>query len=105
MKRLTKVQHTIFDKLVYSKLRDVFGGEVKYAVGRRPTRRTPWSLLQGCRHHVLEGYGLTETTAGSTFNRPTATEMGSWAGPFPGSVRIADDGEVLLKGDHDMMGY
>ena len=107
VKLLTKVQHTIFDKLVYSKLRDVFGGEVKYAVsGGAALGERLGHFFMGAGIHVLEGYGLTETTAVSTFNRPTATEIGSVGLPIPGgTVRIADDGEILLKGDHVMMGY
>jgi len=107
VKLLTKVQHTVFDKLVYAKLRDVFGGKIKYAVsGGAALGERLGHFFMGAGIHVLEGYGLTETTAVSTFNRPEATEIGSVGLPLPGSsVRIADDGEVLLKGDHIMMGY
>jgi long-chain acyl-CoA synthetase len=107
VKPLTKVQHTIFDKLVYSKLRDVFGGKVKYAVsGGAALGERLGHFFMGAGIHVLEGYGLTETTAVSTFNRPEATEIGSVGLPLPGSrVGIADDGEILLKGDQIMMGY
>jgi long-chain acyl-CoA synthetase len=107
VKPLTKVQHTIFDKLVYSKLRDVFGGKVNYAIsGGAALGERLGHFFMGAGIHVLEGYGLTETTAVATFNRPKATEIGSVGLPVPGgTVRIADDGEVLLKGDHVMMGY
>jgi long-chain acyl-CoA synthetase len=107
VKLLTKVQHSVFDKLVYSKLRDVFGGKIKYAVsGGAALGERLGHFFMGAGIHVLEGYGLTETTAVSTFNRPEATEIGSVGLPLPGaSARIADDGEILLKGDHIMMGY
>jgi long-chain acyl-CoA synthetase len=107
VKPLIKVQHTVFDKLVYSKLRDVFGGQIKYAVsGGAALGERLGHFFMGAGIHVLEGYGLTETTAISTFNRPEATEIGSVGLPLPGTrVGIADDGEILLKGDHIMMGY
>ncbi len=107
IKPLTKIQHAVFDKLVYSKLRDVFGGQVEWAIsGGAPLGDRLGHFFTGVGIHILEGYGLTETTAGSTLNRPGATEIGTVGQPIPGtSVRIADDGEILLKGDHIMQGY
>ncbi|MDH3540196.1 MAG: AMP-dependent synthetase/ligase, partial [Acidimicrobiia bacterium] len=107
VKPLTKVQHAIFDKLVYSKLRAAFGGQVKYAIsGGAALGERLGHFFTGIGIQILEGYGLTETTAGSTLNRPDATEIGSVGQPIPGvTVRIADDGEVLLKGPHIMQGY
>ncbi len=107
VKPLTKIQHAIFDKLVYSKLRDVFGGQVKWAIsGGAALGERLGHFFTGIGIHVLEGYGLTETTAGSTINRPSATEIGTVGQPVPGTtVAIADDGEVLLKGAHIMPGY
>ncbi len=107
IKLLTKIQHAVFDKLVYSKLRDVFGGQVEWAIsGGAPLGDRLGHFFTGVGIHILEGYGLTETTAGSTLNRPGATEIGTVGQPIPGtSVRIADDGEILLKGDHIMEGY
>ncbi|MFO7778371.1 MAG: long-chain fatty acid--CoA ligase [Nitriliruptoraceae bacterium] len=103
----TKVLHTVFDKLVYAKLRGAMGGEIKYAVsggaalGERLTH-----FFMGIGVHVCEGYGLTETTAVSTFNRPSMTRVGTVGKPIPGaSVKIAEDGEVLLRGDHIFQGY
>ncbi len=103
----TKVLHAVFDKLVYNKLRAAMGGEIKYAVsggaalGERLTH-----FFMGIGIHVCEGYGLTETTAVSTFNRPSATRVGTVGQPVPGgSARIADDGEILLAGSHIFQGY
>ncbi len=107
VKPLTKVQHAVFDKLVYSKLREAFGGRVDYAIsGGAALGERLGHFFTGIGIHILEGYGLTETTAGSTLNRPDATEVGSVGQPIPGvSVAIADDGEVLLKGPNIMRGY
>ncbi|MBT8202120.1 MAG: long-chain fatty acid--CoA ligase [Acidimicrobiia bacterium] len=107
VKLLTNLQHTIFDKLVYSKLRDAFGGQVTYAIsGGAALGERLGHFFTGIGVHILEGYGLTETTAGSTLNRPDATEIGSVGPPIPGvTIGIADDGEVLIKGPHVMMGY
>jgi long-chain acyl-CoA synthetase len=106
-KLLTKIQHGLFDRLVYSKLRDVFGGKLKFAVsGGAALGERLGHFFAGAGIEVLEGYGLTETTAVSTFNRPRAIEIGSVGQPLPGgTVAIADDGEILLKGDHIMLGY
>jgi long-chain acyl-CoA synthetase len=96
-----KIKHAVFDRLVYSKLRAALGGQVKYAIsggaalGLRLTH-----FFRGVGITVYEGYGLTESTAASVVNSPTATKPGTVGRPLPGtSVRIADDGEVQLKGD------
>jgi len=103
----TRVLHAIFDKLVYGKLRGAMGGEIKYAIsggaalGERLTH-----FFMGIGIHVCEGYGLTETTAVSTFNRPSLTRVGTVGKPIPGaSAKIADDGEILLGGAHIFQGY
>jgi long-chain acyl-CoA synthetase len=103
----TRVLHTVFDKLVYTKLRGAMGGRVRYAVsggaalGERLTH-----FFNGIGVQVCEGYGLTETTAVSTFNRPTATKVGTVGKPIPGvSVKIAEDGEIMLAGAHIFEGY
>jgi len=103
----TKILHAIFDKLVYTKLRGAMGGEIKYAVsggaalGERLTH-----FFMGIGIHVCEGYGLTETTAVSTFNRPSSTRVGTVGKPVPGgSVKIAEDGEIMLGGSHIFQGY
>jgi len=103
----TNVLHAVFDRLVYSKLRGAMGGEIKYAVsggaalGERLTH-----FFMGIGVHVCEGYGLTETTAVSTFNRPSLTRVGTVGKPIPGaSAKIAEDGEILLGGHHIFQGY
>ncbi len=103
----TKVQHAIFDKLVYGKLRAAMGGNVEYAVsGGAALGERLGHFFNGIGVTILEGYGLTETTAGAAIGRPSANRIGTVGKPVPGaSARIADDGEVLLKGGHVFQGY
>ncbi len=104
---LTKAQHLAFDKLVYSRLRAVMGGKVAYAVsGGGPLGARLGHFFRGIGVTVLEGYGLTETTAGATCNLPDSIRVGSVGRPIPGeTVRIADDGEILLRGENIFRGY
>ncbi|GMR02340.1 MAG: AMP-dependent synthetase/ligase [Acidimicrobiia bacterium] len=103
----TKLAHTVFDKLVYTKIRALFGGEVKYAIsGGAALGARLGHFFRGVGIVVLEGYGLTETTAGSTLNQPKAIRVGTVGRPIQGvSIRIADDGEVLIKGGMVFSGY
>ena len=103
----TRAQHALFDRLVYGKLRAAMGGNVRYAVsGGAALGARLGHFFHGIGVLILEGYGLTETTAGATLNRPDAFKIGTVGKPLPGvSVRIADDGEVLLKGGHIFQGY
>ena len=103
----TKVLHAIFDKLVYSKLRDAMGGRVRVAVsGGAALGERLGHFYNGIGIPILEGYGLTETTAGATINTPAASRVGTIGKPVPGaSVKIADDGEILLKGGLIFQGY
>jgi long-chain acyl-CoA synthetase len=103
----TKVEHALFDKLVYGKLRAAFGGELKYAIsGGAALGSRLGHFFRGIGVTPLEGYGLTETTAGATINRPDAIRIGTVGRPLQGaSIRIADDGEVLIKGGHVFSGY
>jgi len=96
----TKVQHALFDRLVYSKLRNALGGDCSLAVsGGAPLGARLGHYFRGIGVIVYEGYGLTETTAGATVNTPDAIRVGTVGRPLPGaSVRIADDGEVMIKG-------
>jgi long-chain acyl-CoA synthetase len=100
-------QHALFDRLVYSKLRDAMGGKVRWAVsGGAPLGARLGHFFRGIDVTILEGYGLTETAGATTVNRPELLRIGSVGRPFPGAaVRIADDGEVLLAGPHIFDGY
>jgi len=102
-----KFQHVFADGLVFSKLRDKLGGEVKYAVsGGGPLGERLGHFYRGLGLNVLEGYGLTETTAPITVNKPGATRIGSVGQLLPGSsMTIADDGEILLAGPNVFSGY
>lgn len=95
-----KLQHALFDKLVYSKLRTVMGNNVSHAVsGGGPLGAHLGHFFRGVGLIVLEGYGLTETTAPITVNVPEKSKIGTVGVPLPGaSVAIAPDGEILAKG-------
>ena len=103
----TKVWHGLFDKLVYTKLRHAMGGQVKYAVsGGAALGERLGHFFNGIGVMILEGYGLTETTAPAAVNRPTAFRIGTVGKPLPGqTARIDDDGEILLKGGNIFRGY
>jgi long-chain acyl-CoA synthetase len=102
-----KLRHALFDKLVYGKLRAAMGGHVAHAVsGGGPLGERLGHFFQGIGLQVLEGYGLTETTAPISVNTPSRIKIGSVGKPLPGNaVRIAEDGEILAKGVCVMRGY
>jgi long-chain acyl-CoA synthetase len=102
-----RTRHRVFDALVYTKLRTRLGGKIEYAVsGGAPLGARLGHFFRGAGVTVLEGYGLTETTAPSTVNRPDAIKVGTVGQPLPGiTIRIADDGEVLVKGHNVLRGY
>jgi long-chain acyl-CoA synthetase len=104
---LVRIQHRLFDKLVYSKIRAGMGGRVEAAIsGGAPLGIRLGHFYRGAGIRVLEGYGLTETTAGATLNLTWAHEVGSVGKPIPGNtIKIAEDGEVLIKGPIVMKGY
>jgi long-chain acyl-CoA synthetase len=104
---LLKLKHRVFDALVYGKLRTVLGGRGEYAIsGGAPLGERLGHFFRGIGFTVLEGYGLTETCAATAFNPWDRQKIGSVGQPLPGSVvRIADDGEVLLHGEHLFTGY
>lgn len=95
-----KAKHAVFDRLVYAKLRAAMGGQVAYAVsGGAPLGSRLGHFYRGIGVVILEGYGLTETTAPICVNTPDRVKIGTVGRPLPGSgVRIADDGEILLQG-------
>ncbi|QIQ05171.1 AMP-dependent synthetase/ligase [Streptomyces liangshanensis] len=97
-----RIKHTIFDRLVYRKLRAVLGGAGEYAIsGGAPLGERLGHFFRGVGFTVLEGYGLTESCAATSFNPWDRQKIGTVGQPLPGSVvRIADDGEVLLHGEH-----
>ena len=102
-----KLKHALFDKLVYSKLRHAMGGNMRWAVsGGGPLGARLGHFFRGINVTILEGYGLTETSAATTVNRPSAIRIGSVGQPLPGAkVKVAADGELLLGGDQIFTGY
>ena len=104
---LVKAQHALFDRLVYGRLRDALGGQCEYAVsGGAPLGDRLGHFYRGIGLTVLEGYGLTETTAALTVNLPDAVKIGTVGRPLPGTtVRVAEDGELLFQGGQVFHGY
>ncbi len=102
-----RLKHSLFDRLVYGKLRAAMGGQVAHAVsGGGPLGERLGHFFQGIGLQILEGYGLTETTAPVTVNTPSLIKIGTVGAPIPGNaVKIADDGEILAKGVCVMRGY
>ncbi|MFL6155351.1 MAG: AMP-dependent synthetase/ligase [Marmoricola sp.] len=102
-----KAQHAVFDKLVYERLRTALGGRCTYAVsGGAPLGDRLGHFYRGIGVNVLEGYGLTETTAALTVNLPGAQKVGTVGRPVQGTaVRVADDGELLFRGGQVFAGY
>jgi len=102
-----RAEHALFDKLVYAKMRAALGGKVQFAVsGGAALAERLGHFFRGAGITILEGYGLTETTAAVTVNHPDRQKIGTVGLPVPGvTVRIADDGEVLIKGKTIFPGY
>lgn len=102
-----RLKHAVFDRLVYGKLRAAMGGHVSHAVsGGGPLGERLGHFFHGIGLQILEGYGLTETTAPISVNTPSLIKIGTVGAPLPGNaVRIADDGEILAKGVCVMRGY
>jgi long-chain acyl-CoA synthetase len=102
-----RLRHALFNRLVYPKLRAALGGRAEYAVsGGAPLGERLGHFFRGIGLKVLEGYGLTETTAPACVNVPEKTKIGTVGPQLPGnSVRIGDDGEILLKGPHVFRAY
>ncbi|MET0822264.1 MAG: long-chain fatty acid--CoA ligase [Aeromicrobium sp.] len=102
-----KAQFAVADKLVFSKVRARFGGRVRFFISGAAALSpdiAEWFHAAGVL--ILEGYGLTETSAGAFVNQPDDFKLGSVGRAFPGSeAKIAEDGEVLIKGPHVMRGY
>ena len=102
-----RLRHALFDRLVYAKLRAAVGGKVAYAVsGGAPLGERLGHFFRGAGITILEGYGLTETSAAATVNRPSRNKIGTVGPPLPGvAIKIADDGEILLRGPNVFPGY
>ncbi len=100
-------KHAVLDKLVASKIRERFGGNIRFFIsGSAALNQDIARWFDGMGMLIAEGYGLTETSAASFVNRIKAYRYGSVGWPLPGiEVRIADDGEVLLRGPGNMEGY
>ena len=104
---LVRARHAVFGRLVYGRLRAALGGRCTYAVsGGAPLGERLGHFYRGIGLTVLEGYGLTETTAALTVNTPEAQKVGTVGRPLPGTeVRVADDGELLFRGGQVFAGY
>ena len=96
----TKLKFALFNKLVYSKLREAMGGNVVYAVsGSAPLGARLGHFFHSLGVVILEGYGLTETTAPATVNLASKSKIGTVGPALPGvGVRLADDGEIEVRG-------
>jgi long-chain acyl-CoA synthetase len=104
---VTKVKHAIADRLVYAKLSEALGGQVRYCVsGGAPLAPHLAHFFHAAGITILEGYGLTETSAPATVNTPEAMRIGTVGQPLPGvEIRIAADGEILIRGANVFVGY
>ncbi|GAB3579272.1 AMP-dependent synthetase/ligase [Calidifontibacter terrae] len=103
----TSVQHKIGDALVAKKVRERFGGNIRFFIsGSAALNQDIAKWFDGMGIPILEGYGLTETSAASFVNRPYSNIPGTVGWALPGTdVKIADDGEILIKGPGVMQGY
>ena len=102
-----KLQHALFDRLVFSKVRERFGGRVRFFIsGAAALNREIAEWFNAAGIVILEGYGMTENSAGATVNHPDDNRIGTVGRALPGAeVRIGDGDEVLLRGPHVMEGY
>ena len=102
-----RAQHALFSRLVYARLREALGGRCRYAIsGGAPLGDRLAHFYRGIGLTVLEGYGLTETTAALTVNLPDQLKVGTVGRPLPGTaVRVDDDGELLFRGGQVFAGY
>jgi long-chain acyl-CoA synthetase len=102
-----RARQALFSRLVHGRLRGALGGRCRYAVsGGAPLGERLGHLYRGIGLTVLEGYGLTETTAALTVNRPDALKIGTVGQPLPGTeARVAEDGELLFRGGQVFAGY
>ena len=104
---LTRLRHAVADRLVLSKVRDLFGTDLELVLtGAAPIATDVLEFFDACGVLVLEGYGLSETTAAATLNTPSGFRFGTVGRPLPGvEVSIAPDGEILIRGPNVFAGY
>lgn len=102
-----QMRHRFYERSVYAKFRRLLGGECEYVVsGGAPLGHRLGHFFRGAGITILEGYGLTEAAGAVTVNRPESVVIGTVGPPLPGTaVRLADDGELLIKGPQLMAGY
>ncbi|MDO5026150.1 MAG: long-chain fatty acid--CoA ligase [Trueperella sp.] len=102
-----RAEHELGDRLIYSKIRDIFGGDLKYIIsGGAPLGERLGYFFRGIGLPILEGYGLTESCAPTAVNRVGNIRIGSVGLPYPGTaMKISPEGEILLQGDHIFRGY
>lgn len=104
---MLNLQHGLFDKLVFSKVRARFGGRVRFFIsGSAALNSEIAEFFHAAGILILEGYGMTENSAGATVNHPSRYKIGSVGHALPGSeVKIGENDEVMLRGPHIMAGY
>ncbi len=104
---LLAAQHRLADRLVYSQVKSRLGGRLRIAnAGGAPLSRTVAEFFHAIDILILEGYGLSEVTTAATVNRPSAFKFGTVGKPMPGvEIRIADDGEILIRSNTVFAGY
>jgi long-chain acyl-CoA synthetase len=102
-----RLQHALFDRLVFSKVRERFGGRVRFFIsGSAALNRDIAEWFDAAGLVILEGYGLTETSAGAFVNHPDENRIGTVGQVFPGSeVKLGENDEILIKGPNVMAGY
>jgi long-chain acyl-CoA synthetase len=102
-----RLRHTLFDRLVYGRLRAALGGRLRHAVsGGAPINQRLLHFFRGAGITVLEGYGMTESSGAATMNRPDRVKIGTVGQPVPGvAIRIADNGTIQMKGQSIFRGY
>src|SRR4051812_5043373 len=102
-----RAEYEVMDRRVLSKVRDLFGGNLEYALtGAAPVKKEMLEFFDACGVLILEGYGSTETSAVTSANAPDDFKFGTVGKPMPGTdVKIGDEGEILVRGPHVFQGY